>query len=181
MSRFLIACNADSPTGRRVRGARLAAYAWIVPAMFVAGCGGNPQEQTAAMVDAQATLAREQAIRDGMNLELKKFEGEKTILLWRAAIVGGELKPPVLTEDKRSPLVRLRPSWGIGRVWRLWGRHPEAMPWYNQSVGSRMRTATEQRYAYLVNSVDQRMKAQDRRIEEAKKYLELITSASDGE
>ena len=133
------------------------------------------------MKDAEATLAREQGIRDGINQELKKLEGETQILLWRAAIIAGDLKPPVLIEDRKSQLLRLLPSWGIGRVWRLWGRRPEIMPWYNRTAGTRMHAATVARHNGFVRAVNQRIQAQEQRIDEAKKYLELVSSDDDGE
>jgi hypothetical protein len=181
MVRFLLECRAGFQNRPAGGWARAAAFAVIVPAMFVAGCGESPTVQSPARKDAEATLAREQGIRDGMNLELKKLEGETTILLWRAAIIAGDLKPPVLAQYEKSQLARLLPSWGIGRVWRLWGRRPETMPWYNRTAGLRMHAATVARHDDFVSEVSQRIKAQDRRIDEAKKYLKLVTSDDDGE
>jgi hypothetical protein len=142
----------------------------------MAGCGTPSTGPSQAVVDAEADLAREISIRDGLELEVKKLDGAKEIHLLRAQLISGEWRPPILVDRIASPIVRALPSWGILRCWRLWGRHPRQMPWFNEGVGYLMKNNTERKYEQDSRSLQRRLEAQEAKVSEAKKYLELVKS-----
>jgi hypothetical protein len=177
MARFLIIRDFHSQARPNVGAARAAAWVLAGAMSLVAGCGGEAEGPSPAVVDAEATLEREKSIRDGLALDLKKLAGEHEVHLFRAAIIAGEWKPPVPTGKCKSTLVRSLPSWGIGRAWRLWGRHPQKMPWYDGGLGSLMARSAKDKFKNDTRTIELRIAAQNKRIDEAKKYLELVKKA----
>jgi hypothetical protein len=174
MVRFLLLPDSHSHALRSVGTSRAATWALACLISLVAGCGGEPEGPSPAVVDAEAALEREKSIRNGLERDLKKLAGERQVYLARAAIIAGEWKPPVPTDKSKSTLVRSLPSWGIGRVWRLWGRHPQQMPWFDYGFGSQMTRSTNDKFNSDARTIELRIEAQNKRVDEAKKYLKLV-------
>jgi hypothetical protein len=174
MVRFLLLQHFHSQARRSVATSLAAACVLAGLISLVAGCGGEVEQKSPAVADAEAALAREKSIRDGLVHDLKKLAGEHQVHVARAAIIAGEWKPPLPTGKSKSPLVRSLPSWGIRRVWRLWGRHPQEMPWYDSGLGSMMARSAKLKFEYDTRTVEVRIEAQNKRVDEAKKYLDLV-------
>jgi hypothetical protein len=157
------------------------ARAWITTALVAlcAGCGGGPQPSSPAVDDARASLEYEQSVRNGLERELAKLAGEHQVHVWRAALIAGDLRPPAPFRNSKSPLIRSLPSWGIGRLWRLWATHPEDMPWYDNAVGLLTRRNADAKFRSDTRSIEKQLEDQKKRVIEAKKYLELVQSAAE--
>jgi hypothetical protein len=181
MVRFLIPGTSCLPLRRATFGpqrfpAAALGSVFVLVALTSAGCTEKPSAPSSAVTDAAASLAREQAIREAMILQRKKLDGERVFHEFRARIIAGDLKPPVAAEKNTSTIVRALPSWGVRRVWRLWGRRPREMPWFDEGAGANMLSVTRKAYKLRDDVLNRQIEAQGRKIEEAKKYLDLVTS-----
>lgn len=170
----------SSPPSRLRPSARVARAALVGVVLVVAGCGDDAERRAANLADARATLARETAIRNGLTKERHKLAGERKVHEWRAALLTGEYRPPLLLVADRSRIGRAFPSSGIRRLWRLWARRPKAMPWYDNATGALLAKLTNEKYDQLDKYINEQIAQQDRKIAEAEKYLQLVKSLNDG-
>jgi hypothetical protein len=145
-----------------------------------AGCIEDDGRRAASLAEARAAVEREKSIRDGLNQELKRLEGERRFHLWRADIITGKVKPTLWLDGRKRPAARLLPTWGVRRAWRLWALEPEKMPWVDRAQGSLLRTDVERRYYKLMNDVALEIKAQEGRIVETQRYLGQLSDGDDG-
>jgi len=182
MIRFLPIQDTSSSSAARAAAAPPPRPTVLLPAallgatLLLVGCTEKSATPSPAVTDAAAALVREQVIRDAMVGERKKLEGEKQFHLLQSRIIAGELKPTIMAAESRSPIVRALPSWGVRRLWRLWGRRAREMPWFDEGSGSKMKTNVENTYKARDDDLAKRILMQDRKIDEAKKYLDLVKS-----
>ena len=175
--RLSASSGAGGPPPPRPKGFLHAALVGAI--LLLSGCAEKPVAPSPAVTEAAAALAREQAIRDAMIREREKLEGERQFHLFRSQIIAGEVKPPIMTPETRSPIVRSLPSWGVRRLWRLWGRRTREMPWFDEGSGLRMKSLVRATYAARDDELAKQIALQDQKIVEAKKYLDLVKSLED--
>ncbi len=170
---------------RRRPAPRWAAIGWLLAT--IAGCGDGADSRQAAYQEAQAALERHETTLANILRESGRLRGEYRVYLLEADFLTGNLTPAEVFDlqriwpglDRWTPtLERVRrfttvPT-GFRSFFLLWKDRFVDLPWYDRLQGQILRQRSLERYAGLLNPLDQRRREEETAVRNAADYARLL-------